>query len=120
VRGVTHASNNDPNAGARIASNPGGNSGNAVGSLQYYATGKPNTAFTTSSDGLHNHNVPHAPVNNNAYAIAGSHYGIWNSGGVTVGAAGTHSHSVSGGYNSESRPINRYVNFIIKFLYTGD
>jgi len=115
LRGVTRTSANDPNASTRVASNPGGNVGNEVGSLQYYATAKPNVAFTTSTDGLHSHNVPHAPVDNNAYAIAGSHYGIWNGGGVSVDAAGDHTHNVSGGFNPESRPINRYVNYIIKF-----
>jgi microcystin-dependent protein len=115
LRGVTRNSANDPDAATRVASNPGGNTGNEVGSLQYYGTGKPNSPFLTSKDGLHNHNVPHAPVDNNAYAIAGGHYGLWNGGHITVNAAGNHSHTVTGGYNAESRPINRYVNYIIKF-----
>jgi len=115
VRGVTYTSKNDPDASARIVSNVGGKQGNSVGSLQGNATGKPNNAFSTSNDGLHVHNVPHAPVNNNAYAIAGSHYGIWNSGGVTIDASGEHTHTLVSGFDSESRPINSYVNFIIKF-----
>lgn len=115
LRGLTATSVNDPDAALRIASNPGGNTGDNVGSLQYYATAKPNSPFTTSSDGLHAHNVPHAPVNNNAYAIAGGHYGIWNDNAITIDAAGKHTHTVTAGYNAESRPINTYVNYIIKF-----
>jgi microcystin-dependent protein len=117
VRGAAHGTNNDPNAATRVESNPGGDKGDNVGSLQYSATGAPNNPFTTSQDGLHSHNVPHAPVNNNAYAIAGSHYGLWNENSVSTNAAGDHSHTLTGGFDAESRPINTYVNFIIKFSF---
>jgi microcystin-dependent protein len=120
VRGLNHSANNDPDASARQASNPGGNTGNNIGSLQSYATARPVNPFKTSDDGLHNHNVPHAPINNNAYAIAGGHYGLWNSGSVNTDPAGKHTHTVVGGFNLESRPINRYVNYIIKFQGLND
>lgn len=114
LRGTSLASGNDPDAASRVAANPGGNSGNAVGSLQLGATGQPNVPFATSSGGLHSHGVPHAPVNNNAYAIIGSHYGLWNNGSVTTDMAGAHSHSVVN-FDAETRPLNTYVNFIINY-----
>jgi microcystin-dependent protein len=115
VRGTDHGTGHDPDAKSRTSSNPGGDTGDNVGSLQPFATGKPNIPFATSTDGLHSHNVPHAPVNNNAYAIAGSHYGLWNGGSVSTDSAGDHTHTVNSGFDLESRPINTYVNFIIKF-----
>jgi microcystin-dependent protein len=115
LRGADQGAGHDPNAATRTMINQGGDTGDNVGSLQAFATGKPNNPFTTDSQGLHSHNVQHAPVNNNAYAIAGSHYGLWNEDSVTTGSAGDHFHNITSGYDVESRPINTYVNFIIKF-----
>lgn len=105
----------DPDAGTRIAANPGGNIGDAVGSLQRTATGLPSAGFSTDHASDHVHSVPHAPTDNNAYAIAGSHYGLWNSGSVTTDPAGGHEHTVNSGGDKETRPININVNYIIKF-----
>jgi microcystin-dependent protein len=105
----------DPNAATRTAANPGGNTGDAVGSRQTSATGSPANAFTTDTQGAHSHSVPHLPKNNNAYALVGSHYAIFSTSSGTTGAAGAHTHSVTGGGDAESRPVNVYVNFIIKF-----
>ncbi|MFD1601493.1 phage tail protein [Flavobacterium artemisiae] len=114
LRGVSNSSQRDPDTATRTAISAGGNTGNNVGSLQNFATSKPNIPFTTDSAGQHLHNVPHLPVNNNAYAIAGSHYGLWNEGSVTTSTSGNHIHTLSG-FDTENRPINSYVNFIIKF-----
>ncbi|HLM66622.1 MAG TPA: phage tail protein [Longimicrobium sp.] len=105
----------DPGATSRTASGAGGNTGDAVGSAQAGATRLPVAGFTTNQQGDHTHQVPHAPVNNNAYAIAGSHYGLWNGGSVNANQAGAHSHTVNGGGDKETRPLNAYVNYIIKF-----
>jgi microcystin-dependent protein len=113
VRGINHGAAHDPSL--RIPSDPGGNSGNKIGSLQLYATAKPHNPFVTTSDGLHHHYVAHAPANNNAYAIAGSHYGLSNDGSIIVDSAGNQIQAVTSGFNHESRPVNRYVNYIIKF-----
>ena len=50
------------------------------------------------SAGIHTHTI-------NA---AGSHYRTG-----TIGSAGSHDHTISGG-DTESRPVNAYVNWIIK------
>jgi microcystin-dependent protein len=114
MRGVSNESGKDPDASSRTISGAGGNVGNNVGSLQNFATSKPNVPFTTDSAGEHMHNVPHLPVNNNAYAIAGSHYGLWNEGSVATSSSGNHIHTLEG-FDNENRPSNTYVNFIIKF-----
>lgn len=114
-RGVSLKSGADPDAGTRVASAAGGQIGNNTGSLQRGATAPPRNPFVTSTDGEHNHAAQHAPINNNAYAIAGSHYGLWNSGSVLTNTAGAHTHTITTGFDKESRPSNRYVNFIIKF-----
>lgn len=115
LRGAAHGTSNDPDAATRVPSNSGGAAGDAVGSKQPAATALPRTPFQTATAGRHAHDIPHGPNNNNAYAIAGSHYGLWNSGSVQTDAAGSHSHALTTGWDSESRPINVYVNFLIKF-----
>ncbi|MCG8475665.1 MAG: phage tail protein [Cytophagales bacterium] len=115
MRAVSGKDGADPDASIRKASNLGGNDRNKIGSLQSFATGKPLVAFKSNQAGAHTHQVPNAPVNNNAYAVAGSHYGLWNSGSRSTNSSGDHHHSINSGYNAESRPINTYVNFIIKY-----
>lgn len=105
----------DPGAASRTVSNPGGAAGDHVGSLQGYATALAKKAFVTNTTGEHTHAVPHAPINNNAYAIAGSHYGLWTNDSATTSANGNHSHKVNGGGDNETRCINKYVNFLIKY-----
>ncbi|HEY1932827.1 MAG TPA: phage tail protein [Acetobacteraceae bacterium] len=115
LRGTAHGSPVDPNAASRIAINPGGATGDSVGSLQAYATALSRNPFQAATAGRHQHSLPHGPNNNNAYAIAGSHYGIWNTGAVQTDDAGSHNHTLSGGWDAESRPNNVYANFIIKY-----
>jgi hypothetical protein len=115
LRGVTHGSQNDPDISIRTASNAGGNTGNLVGSLQSFATGKPARPFTTTGSGDHSHNVPHAPVGNSQYLMGGSIYSEWNDNNIPIREAGEHAHIITSGFDPESRPINRYVNYIIKY-----
>lgn len=106
----------DPNSASRTVSNSGGAIGDNVGSLQGYATAlAKSTPFATNTTGEHTHSVPHAPNSNNAYAIAGSHYGLWTNDATTTSSSGKHSHTVNGGGDKETRCINKYVNFIIKY-----
>lgn len=104
-RGVTGASSNDPNASSRTAANTGGNTGNNVGSFQ-------------ASDLLsHNHQIaqqtgrdgPNTSGNNldgNAFMVDSLITGI--SGPATTSLV------AGGGPGDETRPINLYVNFIVK------
>lgn len=104
----------------------GVDSGRSLGSSQGMATKRPNTAFTgsTSSDGNHNHwiqayghvaSVGHdAFANNNVSAgPVNSQLGDNKPNTSTTGAH-THSFSVTGGGDTETRPRNVAVNYIIK------
>lgn len=112
LRGTSYNSGLDPNTDSRRAINPGGLTGNAVGSLQLSATALPTTPFTFLPDGEHTHTVDNVPQGSNAYALAGGHYAIANSGGVTSDQQGNHTHNLEN-WDSESRPTNLYVNFLI-------
>lgn len=115
LRGVDNGQHRDPDAATRTASNTGGAVGDNVGSMQRSATALPATPFTTSQNGEHTHTVDHIPNDNSSYAVAGSYQSIWNSGSADTGNAGIHSHTVENGGDAESRPVNTYVNYIIKF-----
>lgn len=116
LRGVSGATNNDPDSGSRTAATKGGNVGNNVGSVQSFATGKPSTALVTNLTGEHTHNAPHVPNDDSSYAIAGSYQAIWNPSGASTDAGGSHTHKINGGGDTESRPINVYTYFIIKAI----
>jgi microcystin-dependent protein len=105
----------DPNAATRVASLPGGSTGDKVGSAQAFATGAPSKGFTTNSTGDHTHSVPNLPNDNSSSAVAGSYQSIWNDGSPDTDAAGDHSHTVTSGGDLETVPINAYTYYIIKF-----
>lgn len=115
VRGTSLGSPNDPGADTRAPSNEGGLTGDNPGSLQPWMTAGPARAFTAVQAGDHTHPVPHAPMDNNAYAIAGSHYGLWTDDWATTSTDGAHTHTLASGGDAETRPINKYVFFIIKY-----
>jgi microcystin-dependent protein len=125
LRGVSGGTGRDPNAGARSAMNTGGRTGDLVGSVQGDATSLPNSAWTTSNPGDHNHNNG----NYKRLMIIGSDSGVSTrsfSGGdnspgepdlalsANIVASGSHTHTVGGG-DLETRPQNANVNYIIKF-----
>lgn len=114
-RGVDLNSGRDPQAKSRPPSNSGGLSGDNPGSAQSYLTARPIKAFVAAAAGAHTHPVPHAPTDNNAYAIAGSQYGIWNDDHATLNENGEHSHVIASGGDDETRALNKYVYFLIKF-----
>jgi len=143
LRGVSGLSANDPDKTLRIAMNSGGNTGNSVGSVQGIATslssgtqsGTKSTiglkndkcdftvAGSTGLAGNHSHGTniytdntggTNGPSPNNNYD---------NIGEIVTRSVGDHSHSfsvsatapaqsISG--DAETRPVNAYVNFIIK------
>lgn len=57
LRGVDNGIGRDPDRGARTAANPGGNTGDAVGSVERAATAMPSLPFTAASAGDHTHNI---------------------------------------------------------------
>jgi microcystin-dependent protein len=90
LRGVNHGSGNDPDAAGRTANNPGGNTGDNVGSQQV-------DQFLS-----HAHNIA-------LFDTANSAAGVQAAGSPSFGTGTT---LAAGG--SETRPKNIYVNFIIK------
>ncbi|GIG88102.1 phage tail protein [Plantactinospora endophytica] len=115
-RGVDNTSGRDPYVKEREPSAPGGLSGDQPGSVFGSRSGRPVTRpLKTEEGGEHVHNVPHVPKDNNAYAIAGDHYGIWRDGSTTTTEAGRHTHEIVDGGNKETRPVNKAVFFVIKF-----
>lgn len=113
LRGVANGQTTDPNRTARTAMATGGNTGDNVGSVQAAATARPTTNFTTNSTGAHTHNT----VVNGVLANPGSNSTFYRAGtgtNLTTNSVGNHSHSITGGGDSETRPVNAYVEYIIK------
>lgn len=136
LRGRANGSANDPDRASRTAAATGGSTGDAVGSVQANAAARPTTGFTgtAATGGSHEHRLSAASGTLNV-AIANSFvatgsanslgtYGGSLPGGWTELRAGSnfngidssHSHTVSitAGGDNETRPVNAYVNYIIK------
>lgn len=121
LRGVTGSSGVDKGLLRRVPF-PGG-SANEAGSLQYAATARPGTAFHTSGVGDHHHGDPTWNGQAGPYELAtqNSAGSCRGPGGYDYGAqsapttpAGGHSHDIVGGGDEETRPINKYVYWLIK------
>lgn len=116
VRGIDGSADRDPNKADRTAMNTGGNTGNALGSVQGGATALPNTAFTTDDPGTHTHTYSQPTVtatSGNTFSASPTQDRTFPSG--NTGASGAHTHEVDGGGDDETRPINAYLNYIIKY-----
>ena len=117
-------SGRDPYRFSRSQNAAGGNSGNAVGSVQADSTRLPRyNSFVTSTNGHHNHNNGgfdrllifdgHGTI---AQGTDSAHDGRqpnieWN---APMVATGNHNHSVSGGGDAETAPQNAAVLYIIR------
>jgi len=97
LRGVDGSAGRDPDTTSRTAMNTGGNTGNAVGSVQ-------GDAFAS-----HNHPYPGGLWKDSVYRGPYSEGGLNN----TTQRADTAYTDSNGG--SETRPVNAYVNYIIKY-----
>lgn len=98
LRGVAHGASTDPSANARKALRPGGATGDAVGSMQPYGTAQPKEKIRAT--------IPKYAVSEKGYdAGKAGRPAKWNSDQTTVN---------TGGGDLESRPVNKYVNYIIK------
>lgn len=133
LRGVDGTKGLDEDKELRTASNKGGSEGNKVGSIQTDENRRHSHVATTSVAGEHKHigNRSKSGVDvsgvgvglvfdNNTY-MADTH--VWPGNNkintddyIPYNAAGNHSHNVgiaeTGG--KESRPVNAYINYIIK------
>lgn len=144
IRGVDGGIARDPDRAGRTAAASGGNTGDNVGSVQVQATKTPGSAFTTASQALasgsatssgidHTHGTGNGTYPNFAVLVgsptaqvaggaASANINNWLS--ATGGASQyLHTHpvtgtcpasTVNGGGDNETRPINAYVNYIIK------
>lgn len=95
LRGVDHGAARDPDRASRTAMNVGGNTGDTVGSVQVEQLKNHQNTIAVEFGGSNNANTKIA-------ATAGD------------GTGGTLNTNSSGGGN-ETRPLNAYVNYIIKF-----
>ncbi len=124
VRGRDGGAARDPDRSIRTASNSGGATGDAVGSLQAHEImAHSHTPGTLQADdgGEHTHffngyrnvDAGSSVQVQSRFPIAGDPFDI---AGL---ATGTHSDSISGNTDwvggNETRPLNAYVNFIIKY-----
>jgi len=114
LRGVDDGAKRDPDAEHRAPAAPGGHSGDACGSQQGYATALPHEAFELSEDGAHAHEAPNVPTGYSSYHMAGQHQAEWNSDPADTSEAGEHQHDLLGG-DPESRPLNAYVTYLIRY-----
>lgn len=113
LRGADDGAGRDPDAASRTTMNTGGNTGDEVGTLQGQKTALPINTTTLVEAGGHTHTftVDHGSGGgSNKFAYRSNQ----QSGSLTTGAAGTHTHTITGGGDNETRPTNAYVNFIIK------
>lgn len=106
LRGVSGATNNDPDKTSRVALNSGGNIGNNIGSLQGESTGS------------HSHNLAIlAGCFSGTSAGSSTSYlggtGLWSA--PPCGFFTNNTTSILSNGGSESRPSNVYVNYLIKF-----
>jgi microcystin-dependent protein len=106
VRSVDDGAGRDPDASTRHPAANGGQSGDNVGSLQAYATRVPRTIFKATIDRL-----PNSWQHGNYGSLIGDYYANWNGDNTDV--------TVTGG-DSETRPVNAYVNFIVKYMSIDD
>ncbi len=99
-----------------------GNTSQAIGAYGDDSTSRPNSAFTTNTTGNHTHSA-----NWNLYRSSGGNANPTNWGGSTdttnarsypknVTTAGNHSHSITGGGDSETRPKHCVI---LKCVWTG-
>ena len=84
--------------------------------LRKSTTAAPRAAFATSTDGAHAHTLHHVPES--AY-LGDWCLGHWSSAWTEVSSeivrGGAHAHSIIKGGDSETRPVNLALDYIIKF-----
>ncbi|CAL78466.1 hypothetical protein; phage-related protein [Bradyrhizobium sp. ORS 278] len=113
VRGTTATATIDPDAGTRTAAAPGGATGNAVGSLQAGATALPTNPWVLAQDGDHFHAYQHLDTNmHEVWSGSTDSMARWST-TVTIGAAGGHFHTMSGG-DPATLPVNAALYWVIR------
>lgn len=90
----------------------------SVGQVLTSLTAQPQSGqFSLDAGGSHSHAAPSVPGwSNSSSYCAGYDNAQWNDGSVATSSNGAHTHTVTTGGDSESRPVNLYVEYIIKVL----
>ena len=125
LRGVAGATGptRDPDIGFRKPMAQGGQGGASVGSVQPDATRLPRNGFTTGEarPPTHQHQDPTFNGVPGPFELAGGATGRWNydygDQSAPTTPDGAHTHAIAGGGDAETRPVNAYVNWIIKFKH---
>lgn len=117
LRGIDGGSGRDPENASRVAS--GANSSSDVGSIQSDSTALPHSSrFVTDDENAHTHQDPTYNGVPGNYELASSSSGTWHEDygpqAAPTGPGSPHHHSVISGGDSETRPKNAYVYWIIK------
>jgi microcystin-dependent protein len=108
--------------GARTASRTG--PGGTIGTSQGYATmlplhraeAKGDSLLEVATAGGHSHTLAYLPGEKaGSYYTAGHTTAEFGRDDTRVDASGSHWHAIDGGGDQETRPVNLYVDFIIKF-----
>lgn len=102
IRGTSGTTDNDPDKKNRTSLLPGGATGNNPGSYQRYATAVPKNSFKASID---RNNIVNRSVDAGCDVASSGKYGESNAEVSTDGTGG----------DLETRPINKYVYYIIKY-----
>lgn len=111
LRGVDGSASNDPGKASRTAMNTGGNTGNAVGSLQGQSTAK-NGLTITDPGHAHGNYVGTGAGSGNSVSSTYANQSITGGGPPTT--SNTTGITLNAG-DSETRPINAYVNYCVVY-----
>lgn len=114
LRGKDGAVGRDPDASARTAMNTGGNTGDNVGSIQGDKTSEPSTGLVVSTSADHTHTQDGNQSATFNTPGTGAFSVLAQSGTKQTSSGGSHNHTLSG-WDNETRPLNAYVNYIIKY-----
>ncbi len=120
LRGVALESNNDPDKTSRQALQTGGNTGNDVGSKQIdtFKSHSHTASSSCSIGGRHTHSTGLLEHGNSGSATNPEHGDGRQTGAETMTYHNGHTHNITTTIantgSNETRPINAYVNYIIK------
>lgn len=84
-----------------------------TGKVRDCTTAKPSIPFTLSTAPDHSHSAPRMPHESYIENACAGHSVVNYPGNVRTGQSGGHTHTIGGG-DSETRPVNIYLDFIIK------
>ena len=114
LRGVDHSSGKDPDVELRKPLGTGEKYG--VGSVQSFATSLPRTKnYVTNIAGNHSHKINEGAGDRDGGYLDSKRKGQKTQQGGGIVASGEHHHEIIGGGDKETRPINAYINWIIKY-----